>query len=368
LDKLEKDNNLNQNFAQVFNCFTEPRSDGEQQYKLTSNELFLYAYLSIRKTRIGDIPSCQSHIELVGKNLKFMSKESANKKVIRKTLQSLIDKGVIKCEMDGDSFEAFFSKNNVLDQSGFEPIYGDLFDLAETAEQFTVLCVVKRWQSVSGVCSTAEYRWMEILECGKSTVSRLMKQMKTSGKLFIISGKGKRTYNHYLIGNGIVVSDVQSVEEVLTSTEGTEPQEPLQDKQNSTINALNNETEVYHCHTVEGKYEPDINIFEEIDRDNSLSKSKLLNSNTDTIIDGVQFARFLAENQPLDARKVDYNEQFTDEFKAIPRDILTDPRIYAEYFRINPNEDIYQQVRFLEISVKYQGFWLNLAKEEQFIS
>jgi hypothetical protein len=366
----------NKNFAQVFNVFIEPTKETEeQQYKLTPQELYLYAHLSIRKTCFYDVPSVITSVDLLSQMVVLQKKQSANKKAIRAALEALKSKGVINFEAsaaNSNLLEVMFIDNDVLKTPGFEPVYGDLFTLAETPEQFMVLCVVQRWKSVSGFCTTGFERWMEILECGRGKVNDLLESMQTTGKIVVSSGKNRRSYNRYWVGDGVPVEVVVDADDdiavidaidAVEGVDGVDAVEAIEEVVEVGVDAREDvpaEIDVVEAisdveaFSAANDHVPPIEDVEpseqvELVYDPELDDpfdpfQQFEHSPNKAISEGVRLARHLAEQQPPAAKEILYGGQFTDEYKRLPRAVLTDVLVYAEHFKVNPSEDIYVQV------------------------
>jgi hypothetical protein len=123
----------------IYNCMLR-----ESKYKLSPEELSLYALLAARKSLYSK--TTETTIAALSKVQQIFEDETRNAKNIKQLLLRLKDKEVIHIDYDG----ATLSNNTVividfpiLEVKGFEKIYPDLYEVTNDPKEFYVLTVLK---------------------------------------------------------------------------------------------------------------------------------------------------------------------------------------------------------------------------------
>lgn len=160
---------VNSQFVMLYNVFR----DVDSEYHLSVDELYLYSLLKRLINRNNETVVNVDILEQYS-NIPFHSRPTEGKRVIKKTLLSLKEKGVIYIDSE-------ISKNNQLlrvtfeddfDNNGHEQINFSDFDAYTDKTLFYIYFVVASWKKVEGGFVCSYNRWADILSMTPTTAKK----------------------------------------------------------------------------------------------------------------------------------------------------------------------------------------------------
>lgn len=188
----------NKQYTQIFHRMVDENSDS----MLTIEELYLYIVLSIHSLSDIDRSMITSvgQLEYLLKDVKFYSNKSANRKVIRESLQALVRKGYLEVldedvevsKIQSHTFMTMRFNHEEMD-TGYEKLYNYQFQRLQSIPSDVFMYVtIRRFNSYTGGFRCSYARWSRITKLSEREVFSRLDRLSKEKVITIERG----TYMH----------------------------------------------------------------------------------------------------------------------------------------------------------------------------